>query len=525
MAPKDTVSHPVIERLVQAVGAEHVLADEADRSFYAHDVYRQIAVPLAVVQPGTVDELARVVGTATSQGVAVVPRGGGASYTDGYCATTAQSILIDTSRLNRIDVHADDMYVTVEAGVTWAELYETLRKQGLRTPFWGPFSGLRATIGGSMSQGAVSLGSGLHGPSADSVLGMDVVLADGTILKTGAAAAANGTPFFRHYGPDLSALFTNDTGAMAVKARITLRLIKVLPVAMSASFGFMTFEGMARGMTAAAREGIVADNFGLNPRLQKAWLGRTNMKQSASAALAVFKNSRNPIEGTIKLIRMAVAGKSFLDKSEYSAHFIVEGVDATHARSLLAAVRRAVEPHGIEVPNTIPTVVRAAPFMQLYPIMGPAGERWVPLHGILPFSRVDAFHAKLGVIYEKYAARMEALKVHAAAMFTTIGTTGFLYEPVFYWQDVRHLYHKRYLPQEFLDQLPIYPENPEGRALVEEMRVAVRGAFADCGAVHLQVGKSYPYMVGRDSRNAEMLRTLKGVLDPRGLMNPGSLGL
>ena len=61
-----------------------------------------------------------------------------------------------------------------------------------------------------------------------------------------------------------------------------------LPVAMSVSFGFMTFEGMARGMAAAAREGIVADNFGLNPRLQKAWLGRTNMKQSTSAALAVF---------------------------------------------------------------------------------------------------------------------------------------------------------------------------------------------------------------------------------------------
>ncbi len=525
MAPKDAASHPLIERLVQAVGGEHVLTDEADRSFYAHDVYRQMAVPLAVVRPGTVEELANVVGTATSQGVAVVPRGGGASYSDGYLAATAQSILIDTTRLNRIDLHADDMYVTVEAGVTWAELYETLGKYGLRTPFWGPFSGLRATIGGSISQGSVSLGSGLHGPSADSVLALEVVLADGTILKTGAAAAANGTPFFRHYGPDLSALFTGDTGAMAVKARITLRLIRALPVVMSVSFGFTTFEGMARGMAAAAREGIVADNFGLNPRLQKAWLGRSNMKQSTSAALAVFKNSRNPVEGTIKLIRMALAGKSFLNKSEYSAHFIVEGVDAAHARSLLAVVRRVVEPHGMEVPNTIPDVVRATPFMPLYPIMGPTGERWVPLHGILPFSKVDAFHARLGIIQEAYAARMNALKIHVAAMFTTIGTTGFLYEPVFYWQDARHLYHSRYLPQEYLDQLPTYPENPEARAVVEEMRVAIRSAFADCGAVHLQVGKSYPYMAGRDPRNGEMLRSLKGVLDPRGLMNPGSLGL
>ncbi|MDX2144963.1 MAG: FAD-binding oxidoreductase [Rhodospirillaceae bacterium] len=525
MAPKDVTHHPMIARLTQAVGAEHVLTSADDRAFYSHDVYRQIATPLAVVRPGTVEELARVVGMATAEGLAVVPRGGGASYSDGYCAGVEDAISIDTTRLNRIDVNARDMTVTVECGVTWAELYETLGQQGLRTPFWGPFSGLKATVGGSMSQGSVSLGSGLHGPSADSVLAMEVVLADGSILKTGSLAAANGKTHFRHYGPDLSALFTGDTGAMGVKARITLRLMKKLPVVMSVSFGFANFEGMANGMEAAAKEGAVSDNFGLNPRLQRAWLGRTNMKQSMDAAFAVFKTARNPVDGLFKLVRMAVAGKSFLDKSEYSAHFIVEGVDAAHARSLIAAVRKAVEPHGVEVPNTIPTVVRSMPFMPLYPILGPAGERWVPLHGILAFSQVKAFHDRLQAFHARHAAQMERLKITSAAMFTTIGTTGFLYEPVFYWEDARHLYHKRYLPEEFLKMLPEYPENPEARALVEEMRTGIRDIFASCGAVHLQVGKSYPYMKGRDARNAEMLKAIKGLLDPKRLMNPGSLGL
>ncbi|MBL8630821.1 MAG: FAD-binding protein [Rhodospirillaceae bacterium] len=525
MAPKDVSAHPLIPRLVQAVGAENVLTSVDDRQFYSHDVYRQMETPLAVVRPGSVEELARVVGTATAEGVAIVPRGGGASYSDGYCATTEDSISIDTSRLNKISVNARDMTVTVESGATWAELYETLSKQGLRTPFWGPFSGLKATVGGSMSQGSVSLGSSLYGPSADSVLAMDVVLADGTILKTGSAAAANGTPFFRHYGPDLSALFTNDTGAMGVKARITLRLIKHPPVKMSVSFGFQNFEGMAAGMEAAAKEGVVADSFGLNPRLQKAWLGRTNMKQSLDAAFNVYKTARNPIDGLFKLIRMAIAGKSFLDKSEYSAHFICEGVDESHVRSLAAAVRRAVEPHGVEVPNTIPTVVASMPFMPLYPIMGPAGERWVPLHGILPFSAVKPFHDKLMAFHQKYAAQMEQHKIVSAAMFTTISTTGFLYEPVFYWEDKRHLYHDRYLPQDFLSLLPTYAENPEGRKLVEEMRVGIRELFASCGAVHLQVGKSYPYMKGRDARNAEMVKSVKALLDPKRLINPGSLGL
>jgi FAD/FMN-containing dehydrogenase len=515
----------MIARLAQAVGAEHVLTAVEDRAFYSHDVYRQMATPLAVVRPGTVEELARVVGMATAEGLAVVPRGGGASYSDGYCAAVEESLLLDTSRLNRIDINERDMVVTVECGVTWAELYAALGQRGLRTPFWGPFSGLKATVGGAMSQGAVSLGSSLYGPSADSVVALEVVLADGTILKTGSLAAANGRAFFRHYGPDLSALFTGDTGAMGVKARIALRLIKRPAVAMSVSFGFQTFEGMAKAMEAAAKEGVVADNFGLNPRLQKAWLGRTNMKQSLDAAFAVYKTARNPLDGLFKLVRMAVAGKSFLDKSEYSAHFVVEGVDAGHTRSLLAAVRRAIEPFGVEVPNTIPTVVRSMPFMPLYPILGPAGERWVPLHGILAFSQVKAFHDKLQALHARYAAQMDKLKITTAAMFTTIGTTGFLYEPVFYWQDSRHLYHRRYLPQDFLAQLPEYPDNPEARALVEEMRTGIRALFASCGAVHMQVGKSYPYMAGRDARNAELLKAVKGLLDPRRLMNPGSLGL
>lgn len=525
MAPKDVSAHPLIARLIQAVGQDHVLTAEDDRAFYAHDVYRQLATPLAVVRPGTIDELSRVVAAATSSGVAVVPRGGGASYTDGYCAEKEDSISIDTGRLDQIVVNETDMYVTADCGVPWAKLDAALAEKGLRTPFWGPFSGLKATVGGSMSQGSVSFGTGLYGISADSVLGMEVVLADGSILKTGSAAAANGTPFFRHYGPDLSALFTGDTGAMGVKARITLRLVKRNPVVMSASFGFADFTGMTNCMAAVAREGVASENFGLNPLLQKAWLGRTNMKQSMDAALAVFGNSRNPIEGTLKLIRMAVAGKSFLDKSEYSAHYIVEGVDAAHARSLLAAVRRAAAPHGVEVPNTIPTVVRSMPFMPLYPILGPAGERWVPLHGILPFSQVAEFHKRLMAQHDRYAAKMKELKITNAAMFMTVSTHAFLYEPVFYWQDARHIYHRRYLPEDFLKTVPEYPENPAGRALVEEMRDGIRAIFQSLGAVHLQVGKSYPYMKGRDARNAEALKAIKTALDPQRLMNPGSLGL
>ncbi|MBL8225554.1 MAG: FAD-binding oxidoreductase [Chromatiales bacterium] len=512
--------------LAAIVGDRHVLTSEADRDFYAMDVYNQLRLPLAVVQPGSVEELQQVVRTATAAGIAVVTRGGGASYTDGYLPTTGNSITIDVSRLDRIiEINATDMYVTVEPGVTWEALWRKLGEQGLRTTFWGPFSGLKATVGGSMSQNSASLGSGNYGISADAVLTFEIVLASGEILKTGSRAAANGSPFFRWYGPDLTGLFTGDAGALGIKARISLRLIKAPKYSGAASFGFDTFEQMAAGMAAAAREGVIADNFGLDPRLQQGQLGKTNAKDAIAAAFAVAKTARNPIEAGIKLLKMAVAGKSFLKGYNYSAHYTVEGVSQAEVNGKLAVLRAALEPHGNETANTIPTVIRAMPFIPLYPILGPKGERWVPQHGIVPFSKVGELHGKLKQLYADNAARMQAAKVDKGAMFMTVTTHGFLYEPVFYWEDDRTAFHKRYLPKEYLDMLPEYPANPEGRALVRELRGKINAIFASVGSIHMQVGKSYPYMTGRDPEAARLLRELKQSLDPRNLVNPGALQL
>jgi FAD/FMN-containing dehydrogenase len=512
--------------LARIVGAEHVLLADADRSFYAMDVYNQRELPIAVVQPGTVEELQQVVRVTTARGAAVVARGGGASYTDGYLPTRSDSILLDTGRLNRIvELNAIDMYVTVEPGLTWAELWQTLGKQGLRTSFWGPFSGIKATVGGSMSQNSASLGSGNHGVSADAVLAFEIVTASGEIIRTGSRAAVNGTPHFRWYGPDLTGLFTGDAGALGVKVRITLKLIKSPPFFGAASFGFDTFEAMARGMAAAAREGVIADNFGLDPRLQQGQLGKTSTKDAVTAAWAVAKTARNPIEAAMRLLKMAAAGKRFLAGHNYSAHYTVEGVCQAEVNAKLALIRTAMEGVGSETANTIPTVIRAMPFIPLYPILGPKGERWVPQHGILPFSRVDEFHARLQKLYADHADRMQRAKVDKGAMFMTINTHAFLYEPVFYWEDDRTAFHKRYLPAEYLGMLPEYPANPEGRALVRELRQKINEIFASVGGVHMQVGKSYPYMVGRDAEAARVLRDLKKSLDPQNLMNPGALQL
>jgi len=522
----DPHHHSVIGQFEALLGAEHVIVDPTEREFYSTDVFRAGKLPLVVVRPASATQLAEVVKVATSRGLSVVARGGGASYTDGYTPAEPDAVLVDTSRMDTIlEINERDMYVVVQAGVTWATLNDALKARGLRTPFFGPFSGIAATVGGSLSQGTVSWGTGQFGVSGENVLGIEVVIANGDIVRTGSWGAANSVPFFRSYGPDLTGLFMGDCGAFGVKATIALRLMKRFEHIIGLSFGFRDFESMAAGMEAAAKEGINLINFALDPRLQQGQLGKATVATGITAARAVFRTSRNFFDGMAQVARIGAAGRGFLKGAVFSAHWLVEGVDATAARAHAARLRQVLQPHGAEVANTVPTIANAMPFMPLFNVRGPKGERWVPLHGILPFSRVNAFRADAVGYFAERAERMQRYGVDAGAMFMTIGTNAFLYEPAIYWPDVTTINHERLVPPEHLKTLPKYPPNPEGRALVEEIKYGLADLFQKHGAVHLQVGKFYPYMRGRDPGVARALRDLKHLVDPHRRLNPGALGL
>ena len=79
-------------------------------------------------------------------------------------------------------------------------------------------------------------------------------------------------------------------------------------------------------------------------------------------------------------------------------------------RAKLADVRAAMAGPGTEIANTIPTVLRAMPFIPLYPILGPRGQRWVPMHGILPFSKLKDFHARISKLHGRFATDVTGVK-------------------------------------------------------------------------------------------------------------------
>ncbi len=522
----DAAEAPTIAALQSAVGADHVLLGDADLEFYGQDVHHARTPPLAVVRPGSVEDVSAVVAIAAARGLVVAPRGGGMSYTRGFLADRRDAIVLDMCRMNRIlEVNAEDGFVTVECGATWKQLFDALAPLGLRTPFWGPLSGLRSTIGGAISQGAMFLGSGTAGAVGESVLGLDVVLGDGRLARVGAHANARGAPFFRQFGPDLSAMFTHDCGALGVKVRATLRLVRIPPEVRHVSFSVPDARGLFALMADVAREQLVSELFAFDPGMQKVRMKRVSLAEDARALGQVVKAAGGGLKGLAQGAKVVLGGRGFLDEDQFSVHMTVEGRDAPDADARLARVRAIVGPRGREVASTIPKVMRANPFAEVNSMLGPSGERWVPVHGSVPMSAALRTYEALEAVQARHRAERERLSIDHGYLLCILGDRGILIEPVLYWPDSRLAFHERVIEAGYLARLPVHAENREARTAVDRLREDLARCFLEQGAASFQLGRFYYYQEGLDPSAAALLGAIKAIVDPKGVLNPGCLGL
>jgi glycolate oxidase len=523
MKAKTAVS--LVDALVAIVGAENVRRGPEAAALYT-DVFRAQAEPIAVVRPASVEALQAVVRATAEADAPMNVRGGGASYTDGYTPSAAGQVLLDLSGLDRIvEVNETDAYVTVEAGVTWAKLKAELDARGLRTPFWGPFSGLVATVGGSMSQNTISHGSSAYGISAGSALAMDVVATDGTLVRTG-SAINGGAPFTRNYGPDLTGLFTGDCGALGVKARITLPLLKVRPAHRPISFAFADFGAMHEVLRLVAAERLEDTSFILDGALSQGQIARQDRAGDLlGMALSILKSSPSLAVGVGQLLGGALRARRDIAVSAYMIHYIVEGVDDAEVKARLHRIRQIAASYGREIPATVPAVVRGMPFAPFYNVLGPNGERWVPVHGVFPHSKGKAVNAALAAFFAERQADMKRLGVWKGEMFSTVGAGGLLYELALYWPDAISAYHEAYVPADYLAALPRHPDNPEARAYAHKLKADLIALFDAHGAIYYQLGRAYPYAGVVQGEALDLVRAVKARMDPKGLLAPGVLGL
>ncbi|MDJ0657518.1 MAG: FAD-binding oxidoreductase [Xanthomonadales bacterium] len=513
------------DRLLEILGDGRVLTGDWEREFFSTDVFGSDRVADFVIRPESVDQLAAAAAAVTAAGYSLVGRGGGTSYTGGITPDRETSVMVDTSCLDRIlEVNTDDMYVTVESGVTWKALHHALKDLPVRTPFWGPFSGDRATVGGSLSQNAVLWGSTGHDLSAGSVLGLEVVLADGSRVRTG-SAGWGAKPFFRNYGPDLTGLFLGDTGALGIKTRATLRLMRRPAEVRTASFNFTRREAMSRAMAAVAREGIVSTCFGMDPVLQYQRVKRASMMKGVRALKGVIASAGNKFTGIRKAVRIAVHGKRFIDENGYSFHLVVEGNGRASVNEKLARVREICGAEGREIENSVPEMLHGDPFVGMTTAIGPEGERWAPMHGIFPLSDGDAAWARIEDLFDRHAERFDQLGIVAGVLLAVVSSTGFVIEPVFYWPGPRTIWYEGVLDPGDLAHLKDFPDDPAVNQAVTDIRAELNELFDELRAMHLQVGKKYHYARMADPATLDLIKGIKGVVDPENLMNPGSLGL
>jgi FAD/FMN-containing dehydrogenase len=517
-----------LERDLRALGDIPITTDLGERAASSADVYSRGATCLAVVRPRTAEELARAVRHLAAAGYDLLPRGGGLTYSAGYLADDERGIVIDTAGLNRIiDLNPADMYVTVEAGVTWQQIHEALRPHGLRLPCFGTFSGAAARVGGGLSSGALFLGTARYGTVADSLLGLEVALADGTLLRTGQAALRNvRKPAYRTYGPDLTGPFVHDCGCLGIKTKATFRLIRTPAETGYASYAFPSVEAAAAALSDVARAELAEDAYVFDPPTTRNTFAGVDMRRAVRALAGAATNESSALRGLAAAGRLAWSGARGTEVDGYSLHVVAAARSAAALRDDLAASDAIAARHGGRaLPDSVPRGARANLFPPLNDILGPTGDRWVAINAKVAHSDAMAVHAAVDRILEQHAARLTAAGVRTKRMFIALSNHSFSYEPAFMWSDEWLPLHRSAPEPRHLAKLHEPAPNPAARAAVTAVRAELVNAFAALGAASNQIGRLYPYADSLDPATRRLLEQLKRDVDPTGRMNPGVLGL
>ncbi|NYD59572.1 glycolate oxidase [Nocardioides marinisabuli] len=200
------------------------------------------AGPVAVVSPRTTADVAAVLAIAHEHRVPVVVRGAGSGLS-GAASAPEGSVVLSTRRLTRVlEVDPDERLAVVQPGVVTGDLRAAVAEVGL---FYPPDPGSVAfsTIGGNVATNAGGMCCVKYGVTGDFVLGLEVVLADGTVTRTGRRTAKGVA------GYDLTALLVGSEGTLGVVTEITLRL---LPAPAPARTLVATFPGLAAAGAAVA---------------------------------------------------------------------------------------------------------------------------------------------------------------------------------------------------------------------------------------------------------------------------------
>jgi glycolate oxidase len=211
------VDSNIKSELAGIVGEGHLTDRLIDLVSYSYDASDHDHRPDAAVWPTTREQVSAILSLATRHGFPVIPRGAGTGLSGGAIPIRG-GLVLDLSRMNKIlDIRIPDRLAVVQPGVVYAELEKALLPHGFFFPP-DPASGKVCTLGGNVATNAGGIRGAKYGVTRDYVLGLEVVLPDGRITRTGTSCIKSSS------GYDLTRLFVGSEGTLGVVTEITLKI-------------------------------------------------------------------------------------------------------------------------------------------------------------------------------------------------------------------------------------------------------------------------------------------------------------
>jgi D-lactate dehydrogenase (cytochrome) len=236
-----------LREILPDAGSVRTDGGEVERHGSSVFTYHDPRPPDAVVYPKSTEEVVEVLRFANERGVPVIPFGQGSSL-EGQTIPTRGGISLDFALMDGIlEVRPDDFLARVQPGVTHEKLNAYLREHGL---FFPVDPGWDASLGGMAATNASGTNAVRYGAMRDQVLGLEVVLAGGTVMRVGGMAMKSSA------GYNLTALFVGSEGTLGVFTEITLRLYPVPEHVLAARVVFPDIERAGRAAVAMIRSGM-----------------------------------------------------------------------------------------------------------------------------------------------------------------------------------------------------------------------------------------------------------------------------
>ena len=240
----------LIEKLKAIVGQANVTMDRQDMICYSYDATQMEFLPDAVVYPANADEVAQILRLANTEGFPVFPRGAGSGFTGGALPKGGGVVLV-TTRMNRIiRIDTDNLVAEVEPGVVTEQFQIEVEKLGLFYPP-DPASLKFSTLGGNVAECAGGPRAVKYGVTKDFVMGLEVVLPSGDIIRTG------GETYKGVVGYDLTKLMCGSEGTLGVITSIILKLLPLPEARKTMLAVFDSIDGAATAVSTIIRGKII----------------------------------------------------------------------------------------------------------------------------------------------------------------------------------------------------------------------------------------------------------------------------